>query len=127
MNKDVFIFVYGTLKKGFPNNWVIIDLEYIADAFTCEKYQMYPSLNYSFPYLIKSEKNYYIKGEVYKLNSKYDLNALDEIEGYPSLFTREKIKIKILNGDILEAIIYFKNKDQYKDDIKLDEPITEWI
>lgn len=122
----MYLFTYGTLKKGFCNNSLIRELEFIDTAKTIEKYQMYPCSNYAFPFVIKSEKNHQIVGEVYKLNSKKDLDLLDELEGYPSLYIRETIKVELSNKKNIEAIIYLKNEDEYKDFIELNKPILEW-
>lgn len=122
----MYIFTYGTLKNGFCNNKLIENLEFIEKARTCEKFQMYPCINYAFPFVIKSEKNHTILGEVYKLVSKKDLELLDELEGYPTLYIREETKVKLNNGKVIDAIIYLKNEEEYKDFIKLDEPILEW-
>ena len=121
-----YIFTYGTLKRGFCNNGWIEHLEFISEATTCEKYQMYPCSNYAFPFVIKSERNNTILGEVYKLNTKEDLQSLDELEGYPNLYLRENTKVKLINGIVIEAIIYLKNEEQYIDFIKLDDPILSW-
>lgn len=122
-----YIFTYGTLKKGFSNHGLIEHLEFIGEALTCEKYQMYPCTNYAFPFLLKSEKNIFIKGEVYKLNSIEDLNYLDELEGYPTLYLREEIDVILIkNSKTFKSIIYIKNEDEYKEYIDLKNPIKEW-
>lgn len=124
--KNSYIFTYGTLKKGFFNHGLIEHLEYVDEAQTCEKFQMYPCTNYAFPFVIKSKSNNQIFGEVYKLGSSKDLNLLDELEGYPTLYIREEVEVKLSMGSKLNVIMYFKNEDEYKDYIKLDEPILEW-
>lgn len=48
-----YIFTYGTLKKAFPNHYLIKHLEFLGEAFSCEKYQMYPCTNYDFPFILK--------------------------------------------------------------------------
>ena len=68
--KEIYIFVYGTLKAGYQNHHFLTDAEFVSDAITCDKYQMYPSITQQFPFLIKSEKYQQIKGEVFKTNSK---------------------------------------------------------
>lgn len=37
----VFMFVYGTLKKGFSNHYFLDGAKFIDYALTCEKYQRY--------------------------------------------------------------------------------------
>lgn len=126
--KTQYIFTYGSLMKSFCNHGLIeeLKLEFVDKAFTCEKYQMYPAINYAFPFLLESENNEFIYGEVYKLNSKKDLEKLDQLEGYPKLYYRKEIKTKLFKGIEIDAIIYFKNEDYHQDYIKSDEPIKRW-
>ena len=74
--KETYIFTYGTLKRGFSNSYFLDDAIFVSSAITCEKYQMYPCIGNGYPFLIKSEKNHQIKGEVFKTNSKIILNRL---------------------------------------------------
>ena len=99
--KDLYIFTYGTLKRGFVNNYFLDDAIFISTAITVEKYQMYPSIGNAYPFLIKSEKKYQIKGEVFKTNSQKILDSLDELEGYPDLYLKEFIKVELENKKII--------------------------
>lgn len=122
----IHIFVYGTLKKGFVNHFYLKNEKFISNATTLEKYQMYPSLNFAFPFLIKSEKYDFIKGEIFEVNSKEVLNLLDNLEGYPDLYLKEFIDIKLESGNIIKALTYFKNEKTNKNAAELTFPIHEW-
>jgi len=87
---------------------------------------MYPSLNFAFPFLIKSEKFDFIKGEIFEVTSKEVLNLLDNLEGYPDLYLKDFIDIKLESGDIIKALTYFKNEETNKDVLELTFPINEW-
>ena len=118
--------MYGTLKKGFVNHSYLKDEKFISNASTLEKYQMYPSLNFAFPFLIKNEKFDFIKGEVFEVTSKEVLILLDNLEGYPDLYTKDFIDIKLESKDIIKALTYFKNEETNKDVLELSFPINEW-
>ena len=125
--KDLYIFTYGTLKRGFVNNYFLDDAIFISTAITVEKYQMlYPSIGNAYPFLIKSEKKYQIKGEVFKTNSQQILDSLDELEGYPDLYLKEFIKVELENKKIIEALVYFKNEKNNLDAVDYSKPIIEW-
>lgn len=128
MNKTIptYIFVYGTLKSGFVNHFYLKNEKFISTASTLEKYQMYPSLNFEFPFLIKSEKFDFIKGEVFEVNSKEVLELLDNLEGYPDLYLKEFIDIKLESGNTIKALTYFKNEETNKDAAEFTFPINEW-
>lgn len=125
---NTYIFVYGSLKCGFQNNYYLKEAIYIDDALTCEKYAMYPARGGDFPFAIKSERINCIEGEVYRSNSAELLNNLDLLEGYPNLYVKEFINAKLSNGKIIEALIYFKNEDTNKNAIdKTNKSLTIWV
>ena len=99
------IFVYGTLKRGFYNNDLLKSSLFIADAITKEKYPMV-NVESFFPYLINDKGHgTHVKGELFKTDVK-TLENIDELEGYPDLYTREFITIISLGIEI-SAIVYF--------------------
>jgi Leucine-rich repeat (LRR) protein/gamma-glutamylcyclotransferase (GGCT)/AIG2-like uncharacterized protein YtfP len=92
--KDIEIFVYGTLKKGFwYNEQLLKDAKFIGKATTEEKYPMI-SENGQYPYLIDKEGyGKKIEGEIYRINSDI-LNDIDLVEGYPKHYSRREIKVR---------------------------------
>lgn len=120
------IFTYGTLKKGFTNHFILENENFISAAITLHKYQMYPCTNFAFPFLIKSEEYDFIKGEVFEIVSSETLSKLDVLEGYPDLYLKEFIEVKLENGKVLKALTYFKNEETNKDIIEDTFPINEW-
>ena len=52
------LFVYGSMKKGFSNHFRLENEELLGTAFTKEKYNMYPSFTYKFPYGIENERKW---------------------------------------------------------------------
>ena len=125
--KDLYIFTYGTLKRGFVNNYFLDDAIFISTAITVEKYQMYPCIGNAYPFLIKSEKKYQIKGEVFKTNSKELLKNLDYLEGYPDLYLKEFIKVSLEDGKVVDALVYFKNEENNLDAVDYSNPMNEWM
>lgn len=80
------LFVYGTLKKNFPNFSYLKDAKYLYDAYTIDKFNMIDFGHY--PGLVKNSKGYPVKGEVYEID-KNILEEIDILEGYPSFYNRE--------------------------------------
>ena len=125
--KDIYIFTYGTLKRGFKNHYLLLDdATFVSNAITCEKYQMCPCINKSFPFLIKSEKVQQIRGEVFKTSSSELLDVLDFLEGYPNLYIKKIIDVELENKDIVKALVYVKNEDTNLNSVDYTTPLNEW-
>lgn len=101
----MYIFVYGTLKQGFCNHYLLNESEFICEAITKEKYPMVNTEIY-FPYLInRAGEGFHIKGEVYRIDTN-TLALLDILEGYPEHYIREEIRLSCSYVEI-RALVYF--------------------
>jgi gamma-glutamylcyclotransferase (GGCT)/AIG2-like uncharacterized protein YtfP len=96
-----YIFVYGTLRRGFWNHHLLKDSEFIGEGITKEKYSLYAD---EIPYVVK-EPLTQIKGELYIVDDE-TLERLDLLEGHPSFYTRELVDV-IVDNKIYKAWIYF--------------------
>jgi gamma-glutamylaminecyclotransferase len=83
------LFVYGTLKKGYPNHHLLQESRFIDEAVTKKKYALY---NSGIPFLIKYESISYIHGEVYEIDDNI-IKKVDALEGHPDWYKREKIEV----------------------------------
>ena len=98
---DHRVFVYGTLKQGFPLNDYLQNAEYEGRDFLLGKmFTLGP-----FPVVIPAEKGRRIVGEVYKITTPI-LKLLDAVEGYPSMYKRDIFKLT--SGK--EAFVYYMDK-----------------
>jgi len=101
----MYVFVYGTLKKGFENNHFLDGAKFIGNATTKQKFPMVNIVK-AYPYIIDDVDNgYNIKGELYKID-KTILDRLDILEGYPEHYDRREI-IVISDTKEFSAIVYF--------------------
>ncbi len=120
----VYLFVYGSLKRGFENEHVLDKAKYISKATTVRKFAMYASKGGEYPYLLKDKPLNNIEGELYKIARKDLLKKIDIFEGSPDYYTRESIEIKSRSFDTNKrAFTYFYTN---KKDHKKKQPITEW-
>ena len=96
-----FVFVYGTLKKGFINHILLsrYNAVYHGKHYTSNEFSLYKCSS-NLPYAVK-ETGSGVKGEVYQVNDKC-LEDLDMLEGHPNWYKREIISIP----DIGECWIY---------------------
>lgn len=121
------LFVYGSMKKGFRNHFRMEKENFIGNAITKEKYSMYPDSNYSFPYAIKENQEFNLKGELYEIKN-IGFSILDDFEGVPTYYQREIIPV-ICDDKEHNAYIYFRassNKRDYEDDLLIDEWTKEY-
>ncbi|KAK0418113.1 hypothetical protein QR680_013376 [Steinernema hermaphroditum] len=105
------IFVYGTLKRGEPNEEVLTDtgtgqFELLGKATTLPKYPLVVASKYNIPFCLKEPgKGHRIVGEVYNIDAD-KLKALDELEAHPTFYCREIIEVEMASGEVKEAWIY---------------------
>ena len=121
---EVYLFVYGSLKKGFENEHLLNKATYISKAVTVRKFAMYTTKNDQYPYLIKDKPLNYIEGEVYKIARKDLLKKIDIFEGSPDYYTRESIEIKSRSFENNKRVFtYFYTN---KKDHKKKKSISKW-
>jgi gamma-glutamylaminecyclotransferase len=114
------IFTYGTLKQGFNNHGLLHSSEFLGKAETADKYML---IDYGLPILLKykAKLSQHIDGELYLVDDGI-LQTLDTLEGHPFLYKRELSLVKLENGQIDEAFIYFfqfnKSITRHLDDIQ---------
>jgi len=113
------VFVYGTLKKGRYNHYLLQGATYLGRTVIHGKFTMCNLTHY--PGVVRAsdsdDSRRPILGEVY-LVSEEELAALDLLEGHPAYFRREKILTPWKN-----AWMYFLPAD-YKDEFA---PIEDGI
>lgn len=120
LNKELKVFVYGTLMSGFYNNnkYLSGKVESIEKAWINGK--LYQQFMESYPSLLKGEDKVY--GELITLkNFEEDIKALDKLEeflgeGNPkNLYHREVILANLEDNSKEEAYVYFFNVKDEKD------------
>lgn len=93
-----YLFVYGSLKKGFDNHGLLDKYaKRVGKAFTVRKFGMFEDNFGNYPYLVP-EPIYKIEGELYQISRRELLEEIDEFEGSPDYYQREKIKVKTHKG-----------------------------
>ena len=119
------LFVYGSMKRSFINHSRLEKEKFIGEAITKDKYNMYPSFTYRFPYAIEDEKKWQLKGELYKITTNDMINIIDVFEGVPVHYYRKVINV-FCNEKEYKCYIYFRSEENpYSFDFDL--PMSEWI
>lgn len=117
-----FLFVYGSLKKGFDNNKLLEkSTKRLGKASTVGKFGMFEDSFGNYPYLVKKPINR-ISGELYEIKRKDLLDQIDEFEGAPDYYQRKKIKVKTHHG-IHFAYAYIREDAQIPDH---QTPLKVW-
>ena len=95
--------VYGTLRKGFHNNYLMGNSRFIDTAKSDFWGTMYS--NGGFPILSLDEPGSKIVAEIYEIENEEVFSDLDSLEGYPYWYNRT-IKPFNINGEVIHAWIY---------------------
>ncbi|CAJ0919300.1 unnamed protein product, partial [Mesorhabditis belari] len=104
------VFVYGTLKTGEPNYFVMSETAgkhaFIDKGLTVTKYPLIIASSFNVPMIVYDPGNGdRIHGEVYAVDDDR-LKALDKLECHPEDYRREIEKIELSDGTIIEALMY---------------------
>lgn len=109
--EPVYVFVYGTLKRGWGNNRILQTSSlFVSEAVTKEKYLM---LGRGIPYVLELNKPHEyarpILGEVWLVQDQETLDRLDRLEGVAyNHYRRKLIKVRDVKGGLFyDAYIYF--------------------
>ncbi len=106
------VFVYGTLKRGQCRGSVLMGQVFLGEQTTKPLYQMYKISSFPGIMLAENSSPVPIKGELWSVD-EITLRRLDQIEGHPNLFKRDKIELE--SG--LEAVAYYWNGRRPIEDI----------
>jgi len=117
-----FLFVYGSLKKGFDNHKLLQKYaKRVGKASTVGKFAMYEDSFGNYPYLVKEPITKVI-GELYEIKRKELLDKIDEFEGAPEYYQRKRIKVKTHRGVNL-AFVYIREDEEIPSE---QEPLKIW-
>lgn len=98
-NKQVYVAVYGTLRKNSGNHRLLVGNKYIG-TYYLDRVNATMYTNGSFPALLYDEKGGKLVCEVYKIDGE-TFNRLDRLEGYPSHYDRIYMSEMISDGSII--------------------------
>ena len=124
----MYCFVYGTLKRGFPNAHLMDGMEFVGEVETVLRYPLVGGAYFS-PYLLDVPGRGCFVKELYKLTEAH-FETLDRFEKVESdNYTRKPIQVKQVSSphthQALSAFTYLKNN--YNSDL-LDSPhIPEYL
>lgn len=113
-------FMYGTLKNGHGNNYLLRGrARFVAMAETVGKYLMFDN---GFPYVVdRKDTNQglfsgpetgHVKGEVWEFDDAV-LKDLDRLEGVPNHYRRETTDVKLSTGQVVKVNIYICNNFRF--------------
>ena len=100
----VKVFVYGTLLTGYYNHRLVEELVRATDVGVVSDFRLL-DLG-AFPGARPAD-GFGIRGEVLTLDDPREaIQRLDRLEGVPSLYTREKVRVALDDGTFTAAYMY---------------------
>jgi gamma-glutamylaminecyclotransferase len=107
------IFVYGTLRHGLRNHYLLADgrARLVARGQTDAPMTMHTadvgdSPVLGVPFLCAIRRTHHVRGEVYAVDLD-TLARLDRLEGHPHIYQRRPVAIRTDDGDVLACEAYF--------------------
>lgn len=92
MENKYKVAVYGSLRKGLYNHYLMSHSDFIKTVSVEVPFKMI-SMSDRFPALIPTKENNLVIFELYKIDDKTARN-LDILEGYPDFYSKKYIKIE---------------------------------
>lgn len=92
MENKYKVAVYGSLRKGLYNHYLMSHSDFIKTVSVEVPFKMI-SMSDRFPALIPIKENNLVVFELYKIDDKTARN-LDILEGYPDFYSKKYIKIE---------------------------------
>jgi gamma-glutamylaminecyclotransferase len=112
------VFVYGTLKSGFWNHYLLEGCEFFGGAGTVPTYKMIENkmIENGFPVIMPDPEGKPIAGEIYTVDDE-TLARLDQLEREGSSYDRKLIDVTLplASGERLptKAFIYIGREDRF--------------
>jgi gamma-glutamylcyclotransferase (GGCT)/AIG2-like uncharacterized protein YtfP len=107
------VFVYGTLKSGFRNHYLLEECEFFGGAATVPTYKM---IENGFPVIMRDPEGKPLAGEIYIVDDN-TLARLDQLEREGSSYDRKLIEVNLplASGERLltKAFIYVGRDDRF--------------
>jgi len=110
------VFVYGTLRTGEPNHYLLDDRALVGQVCTEPAFELV-SLG-AFPAMVAGGATAVV-GEVYEVDP-VTLAALDRLEGHPRFYQRRPIRLA--DGD--EVLAYLLSPEQARGQTRI--PSGDW-
>ena len=111
------VFVYGSLKQGYPNTHLNSGIRQPGTFRTCQRLPMYLLGEGHVPCLVLSPgTGHHVQGEVYQVTED-SLAVMDRLErlGEPNGYLRITIEVETINADRPETFtvqVYAKSPEQ---------------
>lgn len=123
------LFVYGSLKQGFPNAHVNTGRRISGEFRTLQPLPFYLVGAGSLPCLVlKPGQGLQVRGQVFEVSAA-DLAAMDRLErvGEPQGYSRVRIEVQqVDDGRVLEADVYVQQAARLDPSNTLIGPLDEY-
>jgi gamma-glutamylcyclotransferase (GGCT)/AIG2-like uncharacterized protein YtfP len=107
------VFVYGTLKSGFSNHYLLKGCKFFGAAVTVPTYKM---IENGFPVIMPDPEGKPLAGEIYTVDDE-TLARLDQLEREGSSYDRKLIDVnlRLASGERAptKAFIYIGREDRF--------------
>lgn len=100
------VFVYGTLRRGQPNHFLLADAYLLSDCAAAPGFRLYHLGAYPAAQPTGRETDT-VRGEIYQVRDRDTLTRIDALEGFPDLYDRTETRVQDESGTVHVARIYF--------------------
>ena len=123
------VFVYGTLKQGFPNFHINEGRRVGGDFVTVERFPLWVLVEGGLPWLVPAPgQGEHVTGQVYEVDDAglARMDVLEQIDE-PGWYLRQRIRVApAAGGEQIEPWVYFGDPQRAATAPKLFGPLAEY-
>jgi gamma-glutamylaminecyclotransferase len=125
------VFVYGTLKEGFPNFHVNRGTRVPGEFVTVDAFPMYVIGRCAVPWLVdRTGEGHVVRGQLFEVDDA-TLAAMDELEmvSVPGWYARRSVRVRpagASSAGFVDAFVYFGSADRLAAVVVHRGPIAEY-
>lgn len=102
VEKSPYVFVYGSLKRGYWNNSVLGDAVFVDTAVSAQpNFELFDG---GYPVVRLSNDGNYLGGEIYEVDTT-NLQNCDWLEGHPTFYERQLMAFDLENSHDGESVM----------------------
>lgn len=109
MRKATLLFVYGTMLSTGCNRGRLRGAQFVGEFDTLDRFVMHTRQSVwtqTVPVVVRDRAGHPVRGELYALPFLMVADEIDPLEGHPTFYRRERVRLRGCSGLRVETYVY---------------------